>query len=168
MDVTLTSATADGRLTGTGFTKTTTTVFVDDASVPFAFVSDTELQVDPLTAGSTVSVEKGGVTSDEVKVGADDPDQQGAPQGHTAQNPDPVELGTYQGGHLPGANVNEAVHQTAVERVEEDLGIGVRDPYPTGNPPDPEDAFQQQHGYRRGEDPLAKQQQLSGKTPGEK
>jgi hypothetical protein len=56
----------------------------------------------------------------------------------TAQNPAPVESGTYETkAHLEGKNVNEAVAGTKLDRIEEEWGIGPRDPYPVGSPPDP-------------------------------
>lgn len=66
------------------------------------------------------------------------PNQMNASAQQGAQNPAPAELGTYESKeHLPESNVNEAVAGTKLDRIEEEHGIGPRDPYPTGNPPDP-------------------------------
>lgn len=55
-----------------------------------------------------------------------------------AQNPDPVEQGTYTSKeHLGESNVNETVAGTKLDRIDEEWGIGPRDPYPTGRPSDP-------------------------------
>lgn len=71
----------------------------------------------------------------------------GAAQKATPQNPKTKVKAETRGEHVPAENFREAVHQSPVTRVEEDLGIGVRDPYPTGNPPDPREAFHRVHGY---------------------
>jgi hypothetical protein len=51
-----------------------------------------------------------------------------------------------RGEHVPHANFREAVHQSPVTRTDEDLGIGPRDPYPTGNPRPQEDIDQEVRG----------------------
>ena len=159
-DITLTGVVRSGdrlTLTGSGFTKTTTAVFVDDGSVAFEWISDTEITIDAPEAGTTISVEKGGVTSDELEAPAADaatapatPTEEtaaaaAAPQ--TPQNPVTKVKPEKRGEHVPGPNFREAVHQSPVTRIEEDLGIGVRDPYPTGNPPDARETFFLAHGY---------------------
>jgi len=58
---------------------------------------------------------------------------------NSPQNPKTVVEPEVRGEHVPYQNRNEAVHQSPVTRVDEDLGIGVRDPYPTGNPRPAED-----------------------------
>lgn len=185
-DLTLTGIERSGdtlTLTGTGFTKTTTTVFVEDASVPFELVSDTEITITPAPSeGSPISVEKGGVTSAEMTAPAADAEaDETAQAGHTAdtstsaegdddtadatvgeladaanvgaadkatpQNPKTEITPEVRGEHVAAQNFREAVHQSPVTRVEEDLGIGVRDPYPTGNPPDPREAHYLVHGF---------------------
>lgn len=60
--------------------------------------------------------------------------------------PPPVEP-EVRGEHVKSADMRQAVHQSAVTRIEEDLGIGVRDPYPTGNPPDQREIFHSIHGW---------------------
>jgi len=48
--------------------------------------------------------------------------------------------------HTSSATFRQDVHQQPVTRVDEDLGIGPRDPYPTGNPPDQREIFHSIHG----------------------
>lgn len=56
--------------------------------------------------------------------------------------------------YAPGEHLDHdfrtRVENTKVVTIEEQ-GIGVRDPYPEGNPPDPEFVFQELHGYPRPE-----------------
>ena len=73
----------------------------------------------------------------------------GAAEKATPQNPKTEVRPEKRGEHVPSPNFREAVHQSPITRVDEDLGIGVRDPYPTGNPPDPAEAFKRIHGYDR-------------------
>lgn len=106
-DITLTAVERDGdklKLTGSGFTKTTTTVFDGEDEIAFEFVSDVELLIDGAAEGP-ISAAKGEVTTEEIDV----PDANPAP-------PEPA----------PEAEATETI-----ERVDEDLGIGPRDPYPT-------------------------------------
>lgn len=101
-DITLTAVERDGdnlKLIGSGFTKTTTSVFSGEDEIAFEFVSDVELTIDGSFAGP-ISAAKGEVITDALDV----PDANPAPAGA------PVEK---------------------IERVDEDLGIGPRDPYPT-------------------------------------
>jgi len=49
-------------------------------------------------------------------------------------------------GHTTSETFRQDVHQQPVTRVDEDLGIGPRDPYPTGNPPDEREIFHSIHG----------------------
>jgi hypothetical protein len=57
----------------------------------------------------------------------------------TKQNPKTEVKAEKRGEHVPHQNFREAVHQSPVTLVDEDLGIGPRDPYPTGNPRPQED-----------------------------
>lgn len=48
-----------------------------------------------------------------------------------------------EGEHLPGKDFRTKVENTAAG----DLNMDPRQPYPTGNPPDPREAFHRMHGY---------------------
>jgi len=55
--------------------------------------------------------------------------------------------------HTSSATFRQDVHQQRVTRVDEDLGIGPRDPYPTGNPPDEREIYHSIHGvYKEDKD----------------
>jgi len=54
--------------------------------------------------------------------------------------------------HTSSETFRQDVHQQPVVRVDEDLGIGPRDPYPTGSPPDEKEIFHSIHGYYKPED----------------
>ena len=71
----------------------------------------------------------------------------GAEEKMTPQDPAPSPVEPeVRGEHVKSADFRLAVHQSPVTRVDEDLGIGVRDPYPTGNPPDQREIYHSIHG----------------------
>jgi hypothetical protein len=209
-DVTVTSLQAAGdRLSifGTGFTKTTTTVYVDEVSTAFELVSDTEITITPVPdEGAEIVVEKGGIQTDPMTYSAVPgalplSGQQDAPGATGVVNEDsnatgpmtptepypagtptatqinppltPADYTTEQEkealsgsegntGMVPAEDTRTEQEKTPgvgpisepvepVEPVEtiQQQGIGPRDPYPTGNPPDPEEGFRQAHGYYR-------------------
>jgi hypothetical protein len=53
-----------------------------------------------------------------------------------------------QGQHLPGKDFRTQVENTAAG----DLNMDPREPYPTGNPPDPRESFHRMHGYYKEEE----------------
>ena len=53
------------------------------------------------------------------------------------------------GEHLPGQDFRTRVENTAAG----DLNQDPREPYPTGNPPDPKEAFHRMHGHYPDEPP---------------
>jgi hypothetical protein len=109
---------------GTGYTQTTTTVFVDGAETDHQFVSATELMVDPAPdVGSGIAVEKSGVRTDEVELEA-------APAS----------------GETPPAAA--APKSDSIVSLSDDVDSAQK-PYPFGNPPNPEDEFEKIHGFRR-------------------
>ena len=78
--------------------------------------------------------------SDAANLGADEPAK-------TPQNPVTEVTPEVRGEHVPAENFREAVHQSPVTRVDEDLGIGPRTPYPTGNPEPERERFFRLNGY---------------------
>lgn len=48
-----------------------------------------------------------------------------------------------EGEHLPGADFRTKIENTAAG----DLDMDPREPYPTGNPPDPKESFYRMYGY---------------------
>lgn len=91
----------------------------------------------------------GDLTEDDSKTTADvsqrDLDR-GANRG--AQRPAEPNREPYAPGEHNDHDFRTRVENTKVVTIEEQ-GIGVRDPYPEGNPPDPEDVFEEVHGYPR-------------------
>jgi hypothetical protein len=53
-----------------------------------------------------------------------------------------------EGGHIPAEGFREAVENTPAGDLDQDP----REPYPTGNPPDPKEAFHRMHGHYPKED----------------
>ena len=137
-------------LYGTNFTQTTTTVLVDDATVTHAYVSATELTVDPAPAeGSEVVVEKGGIQSEALTIAAAEPGTGGT--GGTGPAVDPVAPAPPAAGPLPVKSddlkteqdkggpdpIGEPIEPGPAVETMQQQGIGARTPYPTGNPPAP-------------------------------
>ena len=214
-DLTIEKATLkDGTLTvtGTGFTKTTTEVKVDNELVEFNVNSDTELSIDGVdVTAKRLKVKKGDVTKSKDITDQED-DQPQPPVGkpvygdtdqsttgkarepyktatpdstpgdltkddeQTSSNVSEEDLATAAntgasdiarqsdvmrkamepdrtnpepGEHVPAKDFRTQVENTAAG----DLGltIGPRDPYPTGNPPDPKEAFYDINGFYPGE-----------------
>lgn len=167
----------DGKLTiiGSNFTQTTTTVFVDGAETDYEFVSATELTLDPAPdTGASVEVEKGGVrtepliveapadrqtapgatgvvTEDANSTGPMTPSQpypEGTPTAtQVAPPPTPADYMTEQEKNPDPGPLTETREMGST--VAETNPVAPREPYPTGNPPDPEEAFYQAHGYYR-------------------
>jgi hypothetical protein len=158
-DATLTSLDVqDGvlHIYGTNFTQTTTTVYVNDVTTPAAFVSSTELTIDPApAAGAEIVVEKGGVQSEAMAIGgsavaptepaADIEPPAGGSEGNTGLLPaeDTRRVQEVDPGSDP---VGEPVQPGPLAEV---MTLAPTEPYPTGNPPDPEDQFFAAHGFRR-------------------
>src|SRR5688572_29156262 len=68
-DLTLTGVAIEGDelvLAGTGFTKTTTTVYAGENGVPFDWVSDTKIKIAMVEAGTPIYAAKGDMVSDEI------------------------------------------------------------------------------------------------------
>ena len=67
-----------------------------------------------------------------------------------AADPDkPLEAKLKGGGHVKPADMRKEVQGKPLEDLSEDVD-SARRPYPHGSPRDPEDIFEEQHGYRRG------------------
>ena len=157
----------DGTLTvfGSGFTRTTTELFVDGKSVPFTINDQGQIEAEVEDASEVWAV-KGDVESDHINLA----DQQGGTananfpvQGSsdvstqdlaTAANagapvkqqiPEPNREPLKEGEHLTD-DFRTRVETTGVVSIEEH-GIGPRDPYPTGNPQDPNWGYRQAHGH---------------------
>lgn len=117
-------------ITGTEFTKTTTTFYVDGQQVAFELATDTEVHVDGagIVAGAQVTAVKGDVTAGPVSV-----ELQGAEPAPPSGGGD-QEAAAPIGDTTPAADgsdpVGEAVEPVKAETIEE-LGIGQLDPYPT-------------------------------------
>jgi hypothetical protein len=143
-DATISSlAVQDGvlHIYGANFTQTTTTVYVDDATVTHSFVSASELTVDPAPAeGAMVEVEKAGVQSSPMAVPAADAGgtavggetpPAGGSEGNTGPLPQAAEdLLTEQ--EKGGADPVSAAVEPGPAVVP--VGVGPREPYPTGSP----------------------------------
>lgn len=119
---------ADGKITvtGTGFTKTTTKFYVDGVDTPFEVTSETEAVLSG--NGGTVYAVKGDTTSATVTI-----DTQPEPTADTPADA-PVVVPDEEG--TDPKQMTEEVQASRAETVQEQ-GIGPRDPYPVGNPPDP-------------------------------
>jgi hypothetical protein len=98
---------------------------------------------------ATPNTTPGDLTEDDLKTTGDASQAdlaQGASTG-AAPPPEPNREPYAEGEHLDH-DFRTRVEGTAVVPVEQ-LGIGPRDPYPEGHPPDPEEVFKELHGYPR-------------------
>lgn len=98
------------------------------------------------------NVTPGDLVEDDLKTMTDvSPEQLGQAGNAGAEEkqrmPEPDRRPYAEGEHLDH-DFRFRVEGTAVVPVEH-LGIGPRDPYPEGNPPDPEEVFKELHGYPR-------------------
>jgi hypothetical protein len=138
---------------GSNFTQTTTTVYVDDVTVAHSFVSATELTVDPAPMeGAEVVVDKGGATTapQTVPVTGSVPEAPSAyelPAGGSTGNTGaipiaPADLQTEQekGPKDPVSLLTEPTPYAELGIVK----VAPREPYPTGNPPDPYAQFERE------------------------
>jgi len=144
---------------GTGFTKTTTK-FYDQDSEPLTFevISDTEATLTLNEDTTAVFAVKGEVSTEAAEIedaanttpgdtSEDDETADVAPgdldkaanAGAAVKNVEPLP----EGEHLPGPDFRQAVENTAAG----DLDMDPREPYPTGNPPDPRETYHRIHGY---------------------
>jgi len=144
-------------LYGANYTATTTVVLVDDFQTDHVFVSTSELTINPApAAGSSIEVEKGGVTSAAIKVSADTASGSGgvaadvdAPAGGSGGNPglvpvNPDDLLTEQ---------EKAPHEPQPPAKDPEKAVPMdlhpKEPYPTGNPPSAEDEARRARGEPR-------------------
>jgi len=98
------------------------------------------------------NVTPGDLVEDDLKTMTDVSPEQLADAGNAGAEekqrmPEPDRRPYAEGEHLDH-DFRFRVEGTAVVPVEH-LGIGPRDPYPEGNPPDPEEVFKELHGYPR-------------------
>ena len=83
---------------------------------------------------------------------------------HTTADPAPATTAlpeeAYQSEQVKGGPdpISAEVEPEVVETVQAQ-GIGPRDPYPTGSPPDPAETFKNIHGYDKAPDTAAEQEQ---------
>lgn len=196
-DVQVTAASfRDGVLTvtGAGFTRTTTQVFVDGRQVTFEVTDEGRLTITGVDLGggaAKVWAIKGDIESEHVPIERTeeaaetepyDPSGDVHEEGYKTADPnvtpgdvveddlkttsdvDPQQLDDLDlmRSAAPPEPNREAygdtehldhdfrfrVENTAVVTMDK-LGIGPRDPYPEGNPPDPEEQFKELHGYPR-------------------
>lgn len=142
---------------GANYTQTTTTVYVSGEVAQHTFVSASELTVDPApAAGSSIEVEKGGVTSAAVEVPADAASGSGGttaggsvadpPAGGSAGNPgpDPIDITALE-------TEQEKVAATLADDDPNAVPSDPKRPYPTGNPPTAEQEQRRAMGLPREE-----------------
>lgn len=173
---------------GAGFTRTTTTIFVNgEALREFMFVSEGELILEGIEDdGAEITVGKGEIVTDPFRISdaagssgqeeaATDPT---APEGHTPNTstaaegeddladatagemeqgagvgpgaPEPASA-EFKGEQDPSVHPDNTTFRSDVENTGAgDLGkyIAPHEPYPTGNPPSPEDEYAKIHGRR--------------------
>jgi hypothetical protein len=155
-DVTIESATlANGTLTvmGSGFTRTTTIVEVDGNQVAFDLVSDVELTVaDVADNASDVDITKAGMTASAAITAAPASEEPSMSDQNTGSDPIPIDVPiepkVKAGDHIKPATMRKDVEGTVLEDLSADPD-SARAPYPSGSPRDPEDIFEEQHGYRK-------------------
>jgi hypothetical protein len=154
-DVTVTSASrSDGIVTvlGSGFTRTTTFIFIDGVEAAFTLVSDAQVTVEDAD-GKEVHAEKGGVITDPVEINEETTTMQtedtiaGGTAGATGQPAVPITADDVKTEQEKGAP--DPVEPVPERTIAEPLTLGPREPYPQGSPPDPEDQFFAAHGFRR-------------------
>jgi len=135
-DVTLTSVRyeADGlHLIGTNFTKTTSTVWVDQLESPFTFVSSTELVIDTPAPGSTVEVEKDNIyseaitTEEQPKMSDQSPTQ--SPSGFA-----PISAEDCLTEQEKSPNSDPVGEPQPLGPLAELVKTGAKEPYPSGSP----------------------------------
>jgi hypothetical protein len=157
-DVTISSAVSDGStvtITGSGFTRTTTTIFVDGGEVPFTWLSETEVSIADEN-GTEVHAEKAGVITDPVSIEEaamtiDETTEErpaGGTLGASGQPAVPITADDVKTEQEKGPPDPAAPAQEPPGSVEP-VTVGTKEPYPQGNPPDPEDQFYAAHGFRR-------------------
>lgn len=152
---------------GAGFTKTTTAAFDDaDQEVNFDWVSEGVIRINGDIEGvkaitivkgeteQTVDVEGESETSEpEPETSEPEPDD-GVIQGSSDIDPDDLDQAAnagadekpaplQEGEHLPGDDFRAAVENTAAGDLDQDP----REPYATGNPPDPRESFHRIWGF---------------------
>lgn len=163
-DINITSITRDGEkitATGTGFTKTTTKFYDQDSNpLQFEVVSDTEANLYVPDGTTEVFAAKGDISTELVVIvikdaGATDDNGDQPQQGSSDVAPGELDKAANAGAaaktpveplapgeHLPGEDFRAAVENTAAG----DLDMDPREPYPTGNPPDPRETYYRIHG----------------------
>lgn len=62
---------------------------------------------------------------------------------------EPIKTKIKGGGHIKPSDMRKDVENTVLADLSEDVD-SARAPYPTGSPRDPDDIFEEQHGYRKG------------------
>lgn len=169
-DLNITKLERDGNVitaTGIGFTKTTTKFYDQDSNpIQFEVIDDTRATL-TLPAGTVqVFAVKGEVSTELVNApsagGANETpgdfdEKDGMPSTkpedfdgaanagaeEKAPAPEPDRTPLEEGEHLPGPDYRYRVENTAAG----DLNMDPREPYPTGNPPDPRESYYRINGH---------------------
>lgn len=169
-------------VTGSGFTKTTTTFYGDnDETLTFDLVSDSEVTItgnaqsiyarkgEGVTPPVSV-VDEGGASaprsSEPYKTATPDHTPGDVTEDDTTADVSRADLADAANSPADDSVMTPEVEPTVVETVQAQ-GIGPRDPYPTGNPPNAEDSFTRIHGYKREAGPNQGTQPLGSGPSGE-